>query len=564
MKFTEMKYERPDFKTVSGQYEVLLKDLEQAADAKSFAKTFRKIDDLHSQIMTMSTLCEIRHSINTKDEFYDRENDYWDETHPLYAVYENRLSKICLSCPFREGLYEYIPKTYFQLAECNLKSFSEEIVPLLQQENKLASEYGKLKASAQIEYDGQIYNLSTISTKAEDTDRNVRKGAMDAKLNFYAEHEAEFDRIYDGLVKVRTQIAKALGYESFTELAYQRMTRLDYDREMVANYRRQILEDIVPSVCELYKRQAKRLGTDTVAYYDKAMDFADGNPTPKGSYEDNIAAARTMYHEMSAETGEFIDVMIDNELWDLKSRDGKQMGGYCTSIPEYKVPFIFANFNGTSGDVDVLTHEAGHAFQYYMARSIPVLDLQWPTMESAEIASMSMEFNAWPWAHLFFKEDTEKYQFHHLSGTLKFLPYGVLVDHFQHEIYDHPEWTPDERKQCWRKLEQQYEPYKDYTGAPILEKGCWWYQQGHIFESPFYYIDYTLAQVCALQFWARNHRQDPEAWNDYVALCRLGGTKPFTELVRSANLKVPFEDGCLKEVVTEINDYLDHIDDTAL
>ena len=560
MKFSEMKYERPDFKETSGQYEDLLKELQQADNVECFVRVFSKINKLRSRISTMSNLCEIRHSIDTRDPFYDQENDYWDENRPLYEAYDNRLSRICVECPFREKLYDFIPKTFFLLAECALKSFSEKVIPLLQQENKLASEYGKLKPSAQIEFDGETYNLSTISVKAEDLDPNVRKGAMDAKLDFYAKNETEFDRIYDELVKVRTEIAHQLGYSSFTELAYQRMTRLDYDRDMVANYRRQILEDIVPEVTKLYARQAKRLGTPTVKYYDKGMDFPDGNPTPKGTYEELIAAAGRMYHEMSSETGEFIDVMINNELWDLKSKDGKGMGGYCTNIADYEVPFIFANFNGTSGDVNVLTHEAGHAFQYYMSRSIPVLDVQWPTMESAEIASMSMEFNAWPWVHHFFKEDTGKYQFLHLSGALKFLPYGVLVDHFQHEIYDHPEWTPQERKQCWRKLELMYQPYLDYEGAPILEKGCWWFQQGHIFESPFYYIDYTLAQVCALQFWVRNHQKDPEAWKDYVLLCKTGGTKPFTELVRSANLKVPFEDGCLKEVVKEIGTWLDGID----
>ncbi|MBQ1478176.1 MAG: M3 family oligoendopeptidase, partial [Erysipelotrichaceae bacterium] len=365
-------------------------------------------------------------------------------------------------------------------------------------------------------------------------------------------------------VKVRTKIAKTLGYSSFTELAYLRMMRLDYDRNMVANYRKQILEDIVPAVFDLYKRQARRLGTEKVAYYDKGMEFLNGNPSPKGTKEELIKAAQKMYHEMSKETGEFIDVMVENDLWDLDSKDGKQMGGYCTSIPAYKVPFIFANFNGTSGDVDVLTHEAGHAFQYYLSKDIPTIDLQWPTMESAEIASMSMEFNAWPWVNLFFKEDTDKYKFLHLSGTLKFLPYGVLVDHFQHEVYDHTEWTADERKACWRRLEKMYQPYIDYEGAPLWEKGCWWYQQGHIFESPFYYIDYTLAQVCALQFWARNQKKDPKAWEDYVALCRLGGTKSFTGLVKAAHLKVPFEDGCLKDIAREADAYLGSVNDKAL
>ena len=564
MRFEEMKYERPDYERVSGRYEKLLKELEEAKEPKSFVSIFRKIDELKEELSTMSTLAFVRHSIDTRDEFYDKENEYWDETNPLYAVYDSRLSKICVECPFREELYEDIPEVYFKMAECQMKSFSEEIVPLLQEENKLASEYGKLKASAQIDFEGKTYNLSSISPLMLDKDKDVRRRANDAKIGFYEKNEAEFDRIYDGLVKVRTKIAKTLGYSSFTELAYLRMMRLDYDRNMVANYRKQILEDIVPAVFDLYKRQARRLGTEKVAYYDKGMEFLNGNPSPKGTKEELIKAAQKMYHEMSKETGEFIDVMVENDLWDLDSKDGKQMGGYCTSIPAYKVPFIFANFNGTSGDVDVLTHEAGHAFQYYLSKDIPTIDLQWPTMESAEIASMSMEFNAWPWVNLFFKEDTDKYKFLHLSGTLKFLPYGVLVDHFQHEVYDHTEWTADERKACWRRLEKMYQPYIDYEGAPLWEKGCWWYQQGHIFESPFYYIDYTLAQVCALQFWARNQKKDPKAWEDYVALCRLGGTKSFTGLVKAAHLKVPFEDGCLKDIVREADAYLGSVNDKAL
>ncbi len=564
MKFAELKYERPEYDSIVETYEALLKELKQAESPAAFLPVFKQINELRSYISTMYNLCYTRHSINTADPFYDAENAYFDETLPRFSVFDDRLNRICVECAFRTELYDAIPEPFFLIAECQMKSFREDIVPLLQSENKLISEYGKLKASAQIEFNGMTYNLSTISSKAEDPDPAVRKGAMDAKLSFYAEHEKDFDRIYDDLVHVRTEIAHTLGYASFTELGYQRMARLDYNQEMVASYRNQILKNIVPAVTTLYEKQAVRLGTEHVAYYDKTMEFQSGNPKPHGMHEELIRSASRMYHEMSTETGEFIDLMIQDELWDLKSRDGKQMGGYCTGIPDFRVPFIFANFNGTSGDVNVLTHEAGHAFQYWMSKDIPVLDLQWPTNESAEITSMSMEFNAWPWMNLFFKEDAEKYKYLHLSGALKFLPYGVLVDHFQHEVYDHPDWTPDERKQCWRTLEKRYEPYKNYDGAPLLEKGCWWYQQGHIFEVPFYYIDYTLAQVCALQFWARKRRQDPHAWEDYLTLCRLGGTKTFTGLLQSAHLRIPFEDGCLSEVVQEVNSYLNAVDDTAL
>ena len=563
MKFSEFKYERINLEEVAKAMEELVAELKQQTTAEDFYKVFMKQEEMSKHIQTMATLASVRHSIDTRDKFYEEERDFWDEAMPQLQAYEVQLSKAVLDFPDRQGLMKYIPEPFFLSAEYDLKTFDEKIIPLLQQENKLTSEYGKLKAQAQIEFEGKTYNLASIAPLTQDKDRDVRRRAYDAKMDFYRKNEAEFDRIYDELVKVRTRIAHELGYETFTELGYYRMQRFDYNQEMVANYRRQILEDIVPITRDIYSRQAKRLGLDKLKYYDMGYEFESGNPTPKGTPDELVKAAVNMYHQMSPQTGEFIDVMYKDELWDLISRDGKEMGGYCTSIPAYEVPFIFANFNGTSGDVDVLTHEAGHAFQYYRSRHIPVLYCQWPTMESAEIDSMSMEFFAYPWMEDFFKEDTQKYYYSHFSGTLTFLPYGVLVDHFQHEVYNHPEMSIEERKATWRKLEKMYLPDRDFEGCDILEKGCWWYQQGHIFESPFYYIDYCLAQVCALQFWARAHKQDPECFNDYLHLTSLGGTMTFTKLVKAANLKVPFEDGCIKDVAEEAKKFLASFDDSS-
>ncbi|MBQ9828206.1 MAG: M3 family oligoendopeptidase [Lachnospiraceae bacterium] len=562
MKFSEFKYERPDYELMKEKYTSLLDRLEKAEDKETFIDIFYEIQKLDTIVSTQANISNIRHSINTKDEFYDAENDYWDEHFPLYDVFSTRLGKICVECPFKEELYDRIPEVFFKLAECQIKSFDEKIIPLLQEENRLNSEYNKLRATAEIIYDGNTYNLSTIYPLTLSTDRKVRKESNEAVIKFYEDNEAEFDRIYDELVKVRTKIANELGYKTFTEVGYLRMTRIDYDAEMVANYRRQILEYVVPYNNKLYARQAKRLGLDKLEYYDISTEFADGNPAPKGTYEEMLDAASKMYHEMSEETGSFIDMMMDGELFDLKSRDGKEMGGYCSSVAAYKVPFIFANFNGTSGDVDVLTHEAGHAFQYYMSRDIPINSLLWPTSESAEISSMSMEFNAWPWMDLFFKEDADKYRFKHLGSALKFLPYGILIDHFQHEVYDHPEMTPDERKACFRRLEKMYLPQTDYSEAPFLEKGTYWYRQLHIFIVPFYYVDYTLAEVCALQFWARNHAGDRDAWKDYLALASLGGTRSFTGLLEAAHLQKPFDDGALENTMKEVTAYLDSVDDS--
>lgn len=561
MKFNELKYERLQYEDLKKEFEALLTRLEAADTPEAFETVFDEINTFRGHISSMQTLCSIRHSIDTADEYYDKENEYWDETMPLLQVYEVKLAKLMLENKFRDQMD--IPEAYYLTLENTLKSFSPEIIEDLQEENRLATEYGKLKSSAKIEFEGKIYNLASIAPLMNDDDRNTRKEAMKAYIRFFEENEEKFDGIYDKLVKVRDRMAKKLGYENFIPLGYIRMNRLDYDQAMVKNYRDQVIEDIVPLTVELRQKQAKRIGVDSLKCYDVGYNFKTGNPKPHGDLDELVNAALKMYTEMSEETGDFFKTMVEGQLFDLPTRPNKEMGGYCTGIYDYKVPFIFANANGTSGDVDVLTHEAGHAFQAYCTfKNVKIPDLSFPTMESAEIDSMSMEFFAHPWSHLFFKEEAEKYHYFHIADALKFLPYGCLVDHFQHEVYAHPEMTPEERKTCFRTLEKIYKPDSDYEGFGLLERGGYFYRQGHIFQSPFYYIDYTLAQVCALQFFVRMLNKDKDAWKDYVHICSLGGTKTFTQIVREAHLKVPFEDGCLKEVSARMKEELDKIDDS--
>ena len=175
-----------------------------------------------------------------------------------------------------------------------------------------------------------------------------------------------------------------------------------------------------------------------------------------------------------------------------------------------------------------------------------------------------MEFITWPWMENFFKEDTEKYKYAHLGGAIKFIPYGVVVDAFQHYVYENPNATPAERKAAWRQLEKAYLPHKNYEGCDILEKGTWWYKQGHIFQTPFYYIDYTLAQICSLQFWKKMNEDREKGWEDYLAICNKGGTLSFLGLVNAGHLKSPFEDGCVSSIIGEIEAWLKAVDDTKL
>jgi len=564
MKFKEFTYRRPDLLEVETKFSDLLAKFEQAEDFQQQNVAMISINELRSQFESMEQLVHIRHTIDTTDLFYEKEQAFFDEETPIYQGLISRYYRSLVNSKFRQALEEKWGKQLFVKADLTLKTFTLEIIEDLQQENKLSSEYTKLIASAKIMFEGEERNLPGLVPFQLSTDRAMRKRANEAKYVFFKDNEMKLDEIYDGLVKVRTRMAKKLGYTDFIELGYARMLRSDYTPDMVENFRKQVKESIVPVASKLRVRQRKRLGSATLPYYDEKYSFHTGNASPKGDPEWIVNNGRHMYNELSAETGEFFRFMVDNELMDLVSKKGKAGGGYCTFISQYQVPYIFSNFNGTSGDIDVLTHEAGHAFQVYCSRSFQIPEYHWPTYEACEIHSMSMEFFTWPWMELFFQDDTAKYKFNHLSEALLFIPYGVSVDEFQHFVYAHPEASPQDRKAAWRKIERKYLQHRDYEDNDYLERGSYWHQQGHIFGNPFYYIDYTLAQICAFQFWIKSRENRASAWADYLRLCKAGGSRSFLELTELANLVSPFQKGCIASVVKEIEDWLDGVDDSKL
>ncbi|MGG6310782.1 M3 family oligoendopeptidase [Paenibacillus macerans] len=564
MNFSEYPYERPDVKAFEQKFKELLNVFSSAATYEDQDRAMTGINKLRSEFDTLQEIASIRHTIDTNDEFYKAEQDFFDESGPIVQEYITDYYRALVGSKFREDLEKKWGRQLFRLAELSLKTFSPEVIGDLQRENKLTTEYAKLIASAKIPFEGEERTLSQLIPFQQSTDRDVRKRAMDASSGFMAEHEETFDRIYDDLVNVRTNISKKLGFNTFVELGYARMARTDYDAQMVANFRNQVLEHIVPVATKLKERQKNRIGVDRLLYFDENFAFQSGNATPKGDSAWIVNNGAKMYSELSPETDEFFTFMKENGLMDLVAKKGKRSGGYCTYINEYKAPFIFSNFNGTSGDIDVLTHEAGHAFQVYESRSFEVPEYAFPTYEACEIHSMSMEFFTWPWMDLFFQEEADKYRFDHLASSLIFIPYGVTVDEFQHYVYENPEATPAERKQAWREIERKYLPHRNYADNEYFEQGGFWQKQSHIFNSPFYYIDYTLAQICAFQFWKKMHENRQAAWADYLHLCQQGGSRSFTELVRVAGLISPFEDGCVTSVIGSIEEWLNRVDDTAL
>ena len=562
MKFSEMQYTRPDKDEMKKQYQTLIDRLKTAENYGQAREAFLQKESLDAHISTEESLAYIRHSIDTRDTFYDEESHFWNAALPELGVYTQTWAKELLASRFRADFEAEYGSLMFLREEISLKSFSPELVPDMQKENDLTQEYEKLLASAQIPFEGGVYTLSQMSPFKTDADDARRLAAWQAEGKWYKENQAQLDRIYDQLVHLRDGMGKKLGYEGFTTLAYYRMGRECYTKEDVEKFRLAVQKYLVPVAASIYEEQAKRLGKEyPMSFADNALQFRSGNPRPVGTPEEILAHGLKFYKELSPETGEFFRMMLDNQLLDVLSTEGKKGGGYCTSLPDYGVPFIFANFNGTQHDVEVVTHEAGHAFAYYVNRNRIPSTYIWPGMEACEVHSMSMAFMSWPWAEGFFGPDTRKFYYSHLTGALTFIPYGTMVDHFQHIVFERPEMTPAERHGVWKELLGIYMPWMKLDGEiPFYADGEGWQRQHHIYSSPFYYIDYCLAQTVSLQFWALLQKDRRAAWERYMAYTSQGGSRVFTELLQNAGLESPFDEACLRGVCAEAKAWLEQFD----
>ena len=554
VKVSELNYERVTIEEFTREMEAVIRQVKEAKSASDILAARDRCNALSVRWQTAEALSYMRYSINTVDEFYVAEKDYYDEVGPLAQNEMLAYTKAMLDTPFRKELEDSgaIIPLVFRSFEVELKSMSPEIIEDMVEENKLVSRYSQLMAAMEFDFRGEKLPRPMLMKYAKSPDRATRKEAYEVLGNTLKAHSADLDEIFDQMVKVRDRMAKKMGCKNFVELGYYRMGRLCYGPEEVKAFRENIRKDVVPVVARLRTEIGKKLGVDRLMVYDYDLIFPQGDPAPKGGKEAIFAAARAMYHDMSPETGRFFDFMLETEAFDVESRKHKWGGGYCTSFMAYKQPFILANFNGTAGDVDVVTHEAGHAFaDYTIADNKYVVELNVGGMETAETHSMSMEFFAWPYMEGFFGEDARRYQFMHLLDALSFLPYGTIVDDFQRQVYENPNWTPEDRKAAWRRLEAAFRPHLSFDGVPYLEEGTRWQYQMHIYETPFYYIDYCLAQTAALQFLLESRKDYHDAFRRYVRFLSQGGEKVFTDLLAEAGLKSPFEPGALQEVAKE-------------
>ncbi len=550
MTFNQYQYERVPLTPIDPEISNIPDRLLKAESKEEFLELLNQADAFKRKLATMYNICYIRHTINTQDEFYSAENDYYDQNMPAAEQFSTRLSQAVMDSRFQELALKELGETYFLNARLAQKAFSPEIAEDMAEENRLQSEYQKLIASARIQFDGQTVNLSRLTPFKESPDREVRQRAWEAESKFMEENGEKLDEIFDKLVKTRTRMAKKLGFNSFTEVAYCRLKRASYGRKETDAFCEQVRREIVPLATHLIKLQHDRNNIEDAMIWDRSLSFKEGNPCPQGTPEEIFEKGRKMYTELSPITAEFIEFMLANGLFDVLSRDGKASGGYCTSIPDFQAPFVFANFNGTAGDVEVLTHECGHALNSYISlRKVKYIEQEEPSYDIAEIHSMGMEFMTYPFMGLFFGDKKDKFIYQHLASVIIFLPYGCMVDRFQHIVYDNPELTPQERHKEWLKLEAAYRPDIDYGNISYFAKGGWWQRQLHIYMHPFYYIDYCLAQSAAFMLYNIMRENYEAGWEKYIALVNKGAELTYTQLLAEMGLDSPFEEGALRRIV---------------
>ena len=553
VKFSEMEYKRPDMGEMKAALEDAAKRMTGAGSYQEARSICFDIQRKNNTAETFFSIAHVRNTMDTTDEFYDGEVRWLREQFARLTPQNIAWKKALAGSAYRKELEEEFGSQLFRLLDAELMTTDEKIIPEMIREGELCQDYQKTTAQAATLFRGEECNFYGLLKHMESTDRQERKEAFESWAALYEKISPELDDQYTQLVGLRDEMARKMGFPTYTEMAYITRNRFDYTQEDAARFREQIRQIVTPAVAEIRDRQRKHLGIDRFCYYDEHLKFPEGNPKPIGTTAELVNKAQKMYREMSPETGEFFDFMKEYSLFDLETRPGKHMGGYMTRFVAYKAPFIFSNFNGTDADVDVLTHEAGHAFQGYVGmRCIPVRALCGSTSEINEIHSMSMEHFAYPWMESFFEEKAEQYRTAHLIGALCTIPYLVSVDEFQHRVYEKPGMTVEERRKVWREIEKKYMPWRDYDGNAFLEAGGFWMQKLHIFLYPFYYIEYALAQICAFQYYGHMKENRQAAWVDYLRLCRAGGTKGYFELLKTGNLENPFRDGTVGKSVSHV------------
>lgn len=481
-------------------------------------------------------------------------NDYLDNIFPHVKVAENQLEKRLLSSNISPDGLE-IP---LRNMKADAELFNEENIPLISQEIKQSQIYNRIIGTQTVEWEGEEVTLTQLATRLESPNRSLRKHGWQLMAQRRLEDREALNTLWAELLPLRHQIAQNAGFSDFRAYTWQQKKRFDYTPNDAATFHQAIADVVVPAANRVYQRYRQMLGLDSLRPWDvKADVFTFELPVlrPFTNTDQLAQTSATIFHQVDPILGSYFDIMRQEALLDMPNRKGKAPGAYCTNYPASERPFIFMNSTGTGSDIRTLFHEAGHAFHNFERNKLPYLPQKGSPMEFNEVASMAMELLTAPYITknsegFFTEEEANRWFVAHLEKIILFWPYMAVVDAFQHWAYTHIN-TAISATDCdekWQELWQTHLSDIDFSGyEDVLVTG--WHRKQHIFRAPFYYIEYGLAQLGALQIWRNAMYDQSQAVQDYRQALALGGTQSLPNLFQAANVKFAYDHDMVGQMI---------------
>lgn len=538
------------------EYHKLVERIKAAEDSDkpdSWIKLFADWDALSSYIGSEAARVYYKYSQDMSNQKLEARDRYFSEKiSPVISEPNYTLSKAFLASRHRDAVAKRYGAQLIPMYETAIVPMDPVNTQLGIKLSLLDNDYRKLTAKASVKVRGETMNLYKARSLLFSSDESLRKEAYEASGDWFLANHKKLAAIFDKMIGFREQMAKNVSLKNYVDFAYRSRGRQGYGRKDVEEFRRLVLKHLVPLNEAVMKKQAASLGDKVLKPWNVFYRPLLTVPSGTVPIETQVTKAQAVFEKVSPKLAKHFRYMSTNGLVDLETRPNKQGGAYCIDFSDEGKAAILCNSTGDPDDVRTLTHEMGHAFQKWESNVIELADLQWGTAELAEVYSMGMEFLSLPFMEIFFdKDNARKFAADKWLDSLYTICYVCVVDEFQHWVYDNPDATPAQRDTTWTNIYVKYLPAIDFDGVEKY-KNVRWYGQGHIFSSPFYYIDYALAELCAMQLGLLSEQDYRKTIRTYLKMCKLGGTKSFLEAVDFAGLRSPFSEKLISDIASHI------------
>ena len=527
--------------------------------SKCIEGIIRDASELSEHISEKGALLYIAMTCDTEsDEKRSSFLDFVENVRPKLSEFSDSLNRRLIE----HEAVKNLPSRYdlmIRSMKNDVDIFRKENIPLGVEQTKLVTESQTINGAMTVEFNGNEYTLPEMRRFLESNERAIREGAWKAVSDRRMQDEERLSEIFDELIVIRSKIARNAGFDTYTDYMFRAMERFDYSKEDCLEFHDAIEAVCVPLMREINSQRVVSLDLDFLMPWDVnektgvGPDLQGRAPLkPFDNVGEMVEKLSTLFHNMSEDLGEKFDMLVEMDTLDLDTRKGKAPGGYQYYLQKSRVPFIFMNAAGLQGDLETMIHEAGHAFHSIYCSHLELIGERGYPIEFAEVASMSMELMTQEqWGEFYDEEEANRAKMGHLEGVIFLLPWIATIDSFQHWIYSNPEHTREERARVWNSIRDRFGSnmnWEEYTKFRDVS----WQQQGHLFGVPFYYVEYGIAQLGALQLW-RTQRKDPEkALSDYSNAMRLGNTKTLPELFTAADIKLGFDEHHLSSLIQEV------------